>query len=55
LLKRPASERAELAMALWESLSETEREGELELMPEETAALDRRWREYAQDLSPRSK
>jgi hypothetical protein len=37
LLKLPASERAELAMALWESLSEAEREGELELTPEEAA------------------
>ena len=38
LLKLPAGERAELAMALWESLSEAEREGELELTPEEAAA-----------------
>ena len=36
LLKLPAGERAELAMALWESLSEAEREGELELTPEES-------------------
>jgi hypothetical protein len=33
-------------MALWESLSEAEREGELELTPEEAAALDRRWTEH---------
>ena len=43
LLKLPAGERAELAMALWESLSEAEREGELELTLEEAAELDRRW------------
>ena len=39
LLKLPAGERAELAMALWESLSEAEREGELELTPEQAAEL----------------
>ena len=31
LLKLPAGERAELAMVLWESLSEAERKGELEV------------------------
>ena len=31
LLKLPADERAELAMALWESLSDEERASELEL------------------------
>jgi hypothetical protein len=36
LLKLPASERAELAMALWESLSEAEREGELRAALDET-------------------
>jgi len=48
LLKLPAGERAELAMALWESLPEAEREGELELTPEEAAELDRRWMEHVQ-------
>ena len=48
LLKLPAGERAELAMALWESLSEAEREGELELAPEQAAELDRRWTEHVQ-------
>lgn len=42
LLKLPAGERAELAMALWESLSEAERKGELELPAEQAAELDRR-------------
>jgi putative addiction module component (TIGR02574 family) len=46
LLKLPAGERAELAMALWESLSETEREAELQLTPEEAAELDRRWENH---------
>ena len=40
LLKLPAGERAELAMALWESLSEADREGELGLTPEEGQELD---------------
>ena len=31
LLKLPAVDRVELAMALWESLSEAERDGELTL------------------------
>jgi putative addiction module component (TIGR02574 family) len=48
LLKLPAGERAALAMALLESLSEAEREGELELTPEEAAELDRRWMEHVQ-------
>jgi putative addiction module component (TIGR02574 family) len=46
LLKLPAGERAELAMALWESLSLGEREAELDLRPEEAAELDRRWQEH---------
>jgi putative addiction module component (TIGR02574 family) len=41
-------ERAELVMALWESISETEREGELELTPEEIAETDRRWMDHVQ-------
>jgi putative addiction module component (TIGR02574 family) len=48
LLKLPAGERAELAMALWESLSEAEREGELELTAEEGEELDRRWMDHVQ-------
>ena len=35
-----------LAMALWESLSDAEREGELELTDELGAELDRRWAEH---------
>ena len=33
LLKLPVGERAELAMALWDSLSEADREGERGLTP----------------------
>ena len=39
LLKLPADDRVELAMALWASLSDAEREGELALSDEEAAAL----------------
>jgi len=46
LLKLPAGERAQLAMALWESLTTEEREAELELGPEDAAELDRRWTEH---------
>lgn len=48
LLKLPAGERAELAMALWESLSAAERATELELTSEEAAELDRRWLDHVQ-------
>ena len=46
LLKLPAGDRAELAIALWESLSDTEREEELMLTDEQAAELDRRWAEH---------
>jgi putative addiction module component (TIGR02574 family) len=49
LLKLPAGDRAELAMALWESLTETEREGELGLTDEQRAELDRRWAEHLEN------
>jgi putative addiction module component (TIGR02574 family) len=46
LLKLPAGDRAELAIALWESLSDTAREEELVLTEEQAAELDRRWAEH---------
>ena len=46
LLKLPAGERAELAMALWDSLTDAEREGELLLTAEQEDELDRRWDEH---------
>ena len=49
LLKLPAGERAELAMALWDSLSAPEREAELEMTPDQAAELDRRWAEHAKN------
>ena len=49
LLKLPANERAELAMTLWESLTDAERDTELALGLEEQAELDRRWAEHVKD------
>jgi putative addiction module component (TIGR02574 family) len=46
LLKLSAMERAEIAMALWESLTDAEREAELALTPEQEAELDRRLAEH---------
>lgn len=46
LLKLPASDRADLAMALWESLSDREREAQFKLTDEQRAELDRRWSEH---------
>lgn len=46
LLKLPADDRAELAMALWDSLSDSEREAEFALTDAQAAELDRRWAEH---------
>ena len=46
LLKLPASDRAELAMALWDSLTDAERDAELELTEGQRAELDRRWADH---------
>ena len=46
LLNLPAADRAELAMALWESLAEDKRAQELVLTDEQRAELDRRWAEH---------
>ena len=46
LLKLPADDRAELAIALWESLEEAERDGVFELTEEQRRELDRRWEEH---------
>lgn len=51
IFKLPANERAELAMALWESLTDAERDAELTLTPEQEAELDRRWAEHLADPS----
>jgi putative addiction module component (TIGR02574 family) len=49
LLKLPPGDRAELAMALWESLTDVERDSELELTEEQQAELDRRWTEHVEN------
>ena len=49
LLKLSAGDRAELAMALWESLTDGEREGALALTDEQRAELDRRWAEHVEN------
>jgi putative addiction module component (TIGR02574 family) len=49
LLKLPAGERAELAMALWESLTDEERNAELILTEDQQAELDRRWAEHLEN------
>ena len=49
LLKLPASERADLASALWESLTDTEREAEVVLTSEQRAELARRLAEHEAD------
>ena len=49
LLKLPPGERADLAMVLWESLTEGERDTELSLDPDQRAELDRRWAEHLGD------
>lgn len=46
LLKLSAGERAEIAMALWASLTDTEREVELALTAEQAAELDTRLAEH---------
>lgn len=49
LLRLPAGERAELAMALWESLTDAERDEELELTSEQEAELNRRWNAHVEN------
>ena len=49
LLKLPARDRAGLAIALWESLSDAEREGEFQLSEADRAELDRRWTEHLEN------
>jgi putative addiction module component (TIGR02574 family) len=46
LLKLSASDRIEIAMALWDSLAETDRDAQLALTPEQEAELDRRLAEH---------
>lgn len=49
LLKLPASERAAIAIALWNSLTDSERDAELVLTREQEMELDRRWAAHLED------
>ena len=49
LLKLSPGDRAELAMALWESLSDGERQDELALTDDQRTELDRRWAEHVEN------
>ena len=49
LLGLPEAQRADLAFALWESLSEAQRDQSLPIHPELAAELDRRWAEHVAD------
>jgi putative addiction module component (TIGR02574 family) len=49
LLKLPSGERADIALALWDSLTDDQRNAEFALGPEERAELDRRWAEHIAD------
>ena len=51
LIELPAAERVELAMALWDSLSDAERDAEFALTPERGTELDRRWAAHLEDPS----
>lgn len=49
LLKLPADDRVQIAIALWESLTEVERDTAFELTDDHRAELDRRWAEHLRD------
>jgi putative addiction module component (TIGR02574 family) len=51
LLKLPAVDRAELAIALWASLDDSDRAAALELTDDERQELDRRWAAHLADPS----
>ena len=52
LFKLPSSVRAELAMALWDSLDDADHEATVELTDELRAELDRRWASYQANPGP---
>ena len=49
LLELPATERVDIAMALWDSLTAAEQEAEFDLTSEHRAELDRRLAEHVAD------
>jgi putative addiction module component (TIGR02574 family) len=48
-LRLPPQERTELALALWESLDDADRDAAVPMTPELTDELDRRWQEHVAD------
>ncbi len=51
LLRLPAGQRADLAMALWASLSDEERDEAIGLSPDQRTELERRWHTYLEHPS----
>jgi putative addiction module component (TIGR02574 family) len=49
LLKLPAGDRVQIAIALWESLTDAQRDTVFDLDDEQRAELDRRWAEHLRD------
>ena len=49
LLDLPATDRIDIAMTLWDSLTPAEQEAEFDLTPEQRAELDRRLAEHIAD------
>jgi len=49
LLELPATERVDIAMPLWDSLTPAEQEAEFDLTVEQRAELDRRLAEHVAD------
>ena len=49
LLKLPADDRAQIAIALWDSLTDAQRDAAFDLTTEQRAELDRRWAEHVQN------
>ena len=49
LLRLPASVRAAIAMALWDSLTDAQRDAKLVLTPEQERELDRRLTAHLED------
>ncbi len=46
LMKLPANQRADLALALWESLTDDQRNAQFALNTDERAEMNRRWAEH---------
>ena len=51
LLKLPADDRAQIAIALWDSLTDAQRDAAFDLTTEQRSELDPRWAEHVQNPS----